>query len=95
MRSLIPGLLLLLATAVTAQAPEPAGRPGDVKRGMTPQQVRDLLGPPAHVARQIFYQGVLEQWVYERPEPCRVDILHPLGQERQVQAVHTPAQRRP
>jgi hypothetical protein len=56
-------------------------------RGKNPQQVRKLLGRPQRVARQIYYPGHLEQWVYE--DVCRVVFHTPLGMEAQFQSVHS------
>jgi len=56
-------------------------------RGKNPREVREEIGPPQRVARQVFYQGQLEQWVYEGI--CRVDFLRPLGKEPQFQGVHS------
>ena len=56
-------------------------------RDKNPQQVRELLGRPQRVARQIFYQGHLEQWVYE--DVCRVVFHAPLGMEAHFQGVHS------
>jgi hypothetical protein len=90
-RRLIPLLLLLLGGLTLAawpREPQPAGRLKDVQVGMSAQQVRDLLGPPMQTGRQVFYQGYLEQWIYEHPEPARIDLLCRLGKEPQVQAIH-------
>jgi hypothetical protein len=61
--------------------------------GMTARQVRDRLGPPARVARQIYSQTILEQWIYERPEPLRLDLRHRLGQEPLIESVRPAAKR--
>jgi hypothetical protein len=55
-----------------------------VKRGMTPEQVRKLVGPPKHIARQIFYHRYREQWVYDAANPGRVTFDCPRGQKPQV-----------
>jgi hypothetical protein len=57
-------------------------------RSRTPRELRTLLGPPRFVARQVFYQCSLEQWVYEAPIECRVEILSRLGREPQTLNVH-------
>jgi hypothetical protein len=80
--------LALVAVGVQPAATRPPVRLEQLRVGLTPRQVRELLGPPQRVARQIFYQGYLEQWVYERPLPCRIDFLHRLGKEAQIQSVH-------
>jgi hypothetical protein len=97
-KRLLP-LLLLLGGCLTVLArpdpPAPTGRLAQVEVGMTARQVRVLVGPPARIARQVFYQGTLEQWIYERPEPGRVEVLHRLGKEAQVQTVRLQGQPRP
>jgi hypothetical protein len=45
-----------------------------LRPGMTIQQVRDLLGDPRRIARQVLYQRYLEQWVYESPLPLRLEF---------------------
>jgi hypothetical protein len=90
----------LLAGTLTLRADErdqtPKGKLDQVRPGVSARQVRDLLGPPLHSARQIFYQGYVEQWVYEQPEPARIDFLFRLGwKEPQVQAIRRPLPPRP
>jgi len=76
-----------------AAAPEPwadgeRDRRGEqVRPGLSPDQVRDLLGPPQRVARQILYQRYLEQWVYDAPFDLRVEFECRRGQQPQVQSV--------
>lgn len=68
------------------QAPENP-RVGAVQIGMTPAQVRDVLGPPPAVARQVYYRGSIEQWLYQGK---RVEFLFQAGREPKVRAVLTP-----
>ncbi|MBI1916098.1 MAG: hypothetical protein HYS12_15400 [Planctomycetes bacterium] len=63
----------------------------DFFRGKNPREVRDLIGPPQRIARQLFYQGRLEQWTYD--DLCRVEFLCPLGKEAQFQGVHSLSKR--
>jgi hypothetical protein len=42
--------------------------------GMTTEQVRQILGSPRRIGRQILYQRYIEQWVYETPRPFRLDF---------------------
>jgi hypothetical protein len=42
--------------------------------GMTPDQVRQILGPPRRIGRQILYQRYIEQWVYDTPRPLRLEF---------------------
>ncbi len=41
---------------------------------LTLDQVRDRLGPPHHVSRQILRHRYLEQWTYEHPWRIRVEF---------------------
>jgi hypothetical protein len=41
---------------------------------LTADQLRQRLGPPPHVSRQILYHRYVEQWTYERPWMIRVEI---------------------
>jgi hypothetical protein len=45
-----------------------------LRPGMTPEQVREALGPPRRIGRQILYQRYLEQWVYDSPRPLRLEF---------------------
>jgi hypothetical protein len=62
---------------------------------MTPAEVRDRLGPPARVARQILYRRHIEQWVYDTPAARRVEFNCVRGQEPYVLHVVPPAPGRP
>jgi hypothetical protein len=42
---------------------EPGAR--QIEPGMTPAQVRKILGEPKRIARQVLYRRYLEQWIYE------------------------------
>ena len=66
-----------------------------VQRGLWPDQVRDLIGPPKRVARQILYQHYLEQWVYDAPFDLRIEFDCPRGQQPQVQSVQPLRPNRP
>jgi hypothetical protein len=92
-RRLLPLVGLLLLAGFAAGDTPPAVAPAKVQVGMTARQVRELLGPPARVARQIYSQTILEQWLYDRPEPLRLDLRHRLGQEPLVESVRPPARR--
>jgi hypothetical protein len=58
--------LLLLVSQPLRTQPPPADRRA-VQRGMSQPEVRRLLGPPAHICRQIMFRRHLEQWVYDDP----------------------------
>lgn len=64
---------------------EEAPRPFDqLKHGMTPQQVRQLVGAPKHISRQIFYHHHREQWLYDAASPVRLTFDCPRGQKPQL-----------
>jgi hypothetical protein len=86
-------LLILLGGVSLAADPAPIGRFEQVQIGMTAKQVEDLLGPPTTTARQIFSQGTLVQWIYERPERGRITLRQRLGEEPHV--IQRPARQRP
>lgn len=58
-------------------------------RGLTFDAVRDLLGPPHRVARQILSHRALEQWVYGPPYDFRVEFECLRGQKAQLLRVHS------
>jgi hypothetical protein len=84
--------LLLLSTSIGVRAPaQPAADRAVVRRGMTPAEVRQILGPPARVARQILFRRHLEQWIYDQPEAARVEFNCVRGEEPYVLTVAHPA----
>jgi hypothetical protein len=60
----------------------------ELQPGIAEARVRELLGPPKRMARQVLHLRYLEQWVYDSPFPVRVEIEHPLGQKPQLLTVH-------
>jgi hypothetical protein len=83
-RWLLPWFLVSLSPCLPVFGAEPPAKvrtEEDWKRavehlrpGMTPEQVREVLGPPRRIGRQIFYQRYLEQWVYDTPRPLRLEF---------------------
>jgi len=55
-----------------------------LERGMTPEQVRERVGEPRRIARQILYHRHLEQWIYDSPFPARIQFDCPRGQMPQL-----------
>lgn len=55
-----------------------------LQRGMTMQQVRNRLGTPKHVVRQILYHRYLEQWIYQEPLDIRLTFDCPRGRKPQL-----------
>ena len=52
-----------------------------VQPGLSPDQVRHLLGPPGRSARQILYHRAREQWLYDAPFAVRLEFEYVRGQE--------------
>src|SRR5262249_47747457 len=63
-------------------------KPPDVKPGMSAGEVRDRIGSPKKVARQILFRRHLEQWTYDTPIPVRLELDGVRGQEPRVVSVH-------
>jgi hypothetical protein len=85
------GLLGLCLALGRAPAEDPPARKdvlGELRPGMSPEEVRKRLGPPARVARQILHQRILEQWLYDRPWSVRITFDHPRGQPPVLRSVH-------
>jgi hypothetical protein len=77
--------LIFLSLGTIALA---AGEPSPpVVRGLSAAEVRQRLGPPARVSRQILFRRHLEQWVYEEPKALRVEFNCVRGEEPVVCAV--------
>ena len=96
-------LLPLLAvemppTGTTAGSQLPVSSPPEVilpprvalAEGMRPDAVRQLLGPPRRVTRQVIYQRYLEQWHYGSPAVSWVEFECRRGQEARLRGVHPP-----
>ena len=60
-----------------------------VRKGMSAQDVRQLMGQPNRVVRQLLYRRHIEQWVYETPQPVRIGFNCVRGEEPGVIAVLT------
>jgi hypothetical protein len=63
---------------------EPAHAFAKLQSGMSPEQVRQLVGAPKRVTRQIFYHRYREQWIYDTPVPLRLTFDCPRGQKPQL-----------
>ncbi len=74
------GLLAALCLRCSATAGDETVTHGQLRAGMTPAQVRAVLGPPRRVARQVLYHRYLEQWVYDAPHTLRVEFDCQRGQ---------------
>ena len=59
----------------------------DIRKGMTANEVRQQLGPPVRVTRQVLYRRHIEQWVYENPQEIRVQFSCVRGEEPVVTGV--------
>ena len=59
-------ILALPALLASAEAPKPSGF-GRVRRGMTVEEVKGILGAPAHISREILFRRYIEEWQYDEP----------------------------
>lgn len=59
----------------------------NLERGMSSEQVRERLGAPERVARQILYHRYREQWIYDTLLPIRLTFECPRGQKPQLLSV--------
>jgi hypothetical protein len=79
----------LFAQAQTDKGPpNPKKGVQQVRAGMTPAEVRNLMGAPVRTARQILHRRYLEQWSYENPDLVWIEFNCIKGQEPYVLAVH-------
>ena len=60
-------LLLLFFPFSKAESPAPVARLDDIRRGMTMDEVRPLVGLPQQIHRQILLRRHLEQWQFAEP----------------------------
>src|SRR4051794_16962399 len=58
-----------------------------VEPGLSPDQVRRLIGAPRHTGRQILYHHCLEQWLYDSTFAVRLEFDCPRGQEPRLLSV--------
>src|SRR5579884_3534801 len=63
------------------QAAQPLTR---LRRGMTPEEVRKMVGSPKRIARQILYHRYREQWLYDPPFSSRLQFDCRRGQQPQL-----------
>jgi hypothetical protein len=61
----------------------------------SPAEVRELLGPPRQVLRQVLYRRYVEQWHYDTPLTLCVVLQAVKGQEARVQSVLLPGDAKP
>jgi len=102
MRKWLVGGCFLLAGLASAAAPAESTPPGadqplsEVERaqrltavepGLSPDQVRRLIGAPRATSRQVLYHRCLEQWLYESPFSVRLEFDRPRGQEPRLLSV--------
>src|SRR5947208_2472399 len=79
----VVGSSLVSTSGVRAQQPSTP----NVRPGQSPNEVRDRLGPPVRVARQVLFRRYIEQWVYDLPQPVRVEFSCARGRDPYVSAV--------
>lgn len=62
------GFLLAVSFVAVEGFPASGREPGDrLRSGMTPQQVREVLGPPRKISREVILHRAIEQWHYTNP----------------------------
>jgi hypothetical protein len=91
----VMGMLSVLPLFAQENDPTPEERAQNIpkiKRGLPATEVRNLLGKPDRIARQILFRRHLEQWIYDNPINARVEIVYSPGEEAQVQAVYVKPQ---
>jgi len=84
---------LLLAGLLPSQEPAKSSLAAKVQVGMTAGQVKQLLGRPDQVSRQIVFRRHVEQWRYEQ-FPGWLEFQCPRGEEARVSHVHENDKRR-
>jgi hypothetical protein len=90
------GLSLLFSvpaalSAVKLQASPRSRDLAPIRIGMSPAEVRKLVGPPTHVARQILYRRYLEQWIYDDDPATWIEFDCRRGSEPTVTGVRVGA----
>ena len=64
--------------------------------GMTPKEVKKLLGEPAYVSRQILHRRHIETWIYDQAYLEFVEFEYVRGNEPRLLNVHpNPAKIKP
>ena len=90
------GILILVLSGGLSGSAFPADDPASlgIRKGMTANEVRRQLGPPARIVREVLYRRHIEQWVYENPHPFRIQISCVRGEDPVVTGV-LPARKAP
>jgi hypothetical protein len=73
-------IVLLLALALSPFVAAQQKPKNDLPAGLSPDQVRARLGPPARVGRQLLAQRSVEHWHYGPPHNLRLTFDCPRGQ---------------
>lgn len=73
-------ILLLLTLCLAPPAAPQAKDVPDLPLGLTFEQVRERLGPPTRVGRQLLAHRAVEQWHYDAPSNLRLTFDCPRGQ---------------
>jgi hypothetical protein len=84
---LLTGTLLAVSTiGLSAEKAKEVPLPDFAKLepGMTPEQVRERVGAPKRIARQILYHRYFEQWIYDRPHFARLQFNCLRGRKPQL-----------
>ena len=98
MRTCIIALALVLVPSGIPAPAEPPEEPArerpdvakrdrllsQIERQMPAARVRQFLGPPNRIARQVLFRRHLEQWIYDAPLAVRVEFFCVPGEEARV-----------
>jgi hypothetical protein len=87
--ALITAIALLLFAQPLRTEPRQLASLDSVRRGMTQAEVREILGPPRRISRQILFRRHLEQWHFDDPSGW-VQFDCPRGEEAIVTRKSTP-----
>ena len=58
---------VLIFPVINANPPPQRAQIDRIRRGMTPEEVRPLVGQPQQISRQILLRHHVEQWQFEEP----------------------------
>ncbi len=81
-------LAFLAAPALLARAEPPKpNRLDQVRHGMTVEEIKQVLGVPARISREVLFRRYVEEWHYDEPAGW-VEFQCLRGEAPFVQGVH-------
>jgi hypothetical protein len=81
------GIAAAIAVIVVGSPAAAEPPPTLVQKGTSASDVRQRLGRPMRIDRQILYRRHIEQWVYENPHPICVQFSCVRGEDPIVTAL--------